>query len=174
MPEPTLIDILAPSAGESVTEATVLDWLKKVGQQVEEGEALLEVSTDKVDMEVPSPASGILAEVLVEAEDIINPGQIVGRIKPGQAAAEEEPAQPEEEPAKSNEQPAQLKNKISPVASRAAQAEQVDLGLVEGSGPGGKIVKADVLSAAAQVPQATSKDLRGAAAQLTSMLLQQL
>ena len=174
MSEPTLIDILAPSAGESVTEATVLDWLKKVGQQVEEGEALLEVSTDKVDMEVPSPASGILAEVLVEAEDTINPGQIVGRIKPGQAAAEEEPAQPKEQPAKSNEQPAQPKNKISPVASRAAQAEQVDLGLVEGSGPGGKIVKADVLSAAAQVPQATSKDLRGAAAQLAQYMQQSL
>src|SRR2546429_1700329 len=75
-----LVDVTLPEMGESVTEGTVLEWLKKVGDEVEVDEGLLEVSTDKVDAEVPSPASGVLTEILVGPDETVPTGTVLGII----------------------------------------------------------------------------------------------
>ncbi|MFQ8870504.1 MAG: biotin/lipoyl-containing protein, partial [Varibaculum timonense] len=84
-------DIEMPALGESVTEGTVSRWLKKVGDQVAVDEPLLEVSTDKVDSEVPSPISGVLSEILVEEDETVDVGTVLCRIGDGSAMPESSP-----------------------------------------------------------------------------------
>src|SRR3954470_6643399 len=74
------IQITMPEMGESVTEGTILEWLKQVGDEVELDEGLVEVSTDKVDTEVPSPASGVLTAILVEPDETVPVGTVLGEI----------------------------------------------------------------------------------------------
>ncbi len=81
------IEVMMPQMGESVVEATVIGWNKSVGDTVEEDETLLEISTDKVDSEVPSPAAGTLVEILAEENDTIEVGQPIAIIATGNAAA---------------------------------------------------------------------------------------
>src|ERR1700712_4074432 len=81
----TTIQITMPEMGESVTEGTILEWLKQVGDEVELDEGILEVSTDKVDTEVPSPASGILTKILVEPDETVPVGTVLGEISPSGA-----------------------------------------------------------------------------------------
>jgi pyruvate dehydrogenase E2 component (dihydrolipoamide acetyltransferase) len=92
-------EVPLPALGESVTEGTVTRWLKQVGDQVAADEALLEVSTDKVDTEIPSPVSGVLLEVRVQEDETVEVGSVLAVVgEPGAATAEPEP-QPESEPA---------------------------------------------------------------------------
>src|SRR3954468_19160270 len=77
----TTIQITMPPMGESVTEGTILDWLKQVGDPVEADEGIVEVSTDKVDAEVPSPASGILTKILVQPDETVPTGTVLGEIQ---------------------------------------------------------------------------------------------
>src|SRR5436190_249108 len=88
------VQIEMPAMGESVTEGTVLEWLKQAGDPVEEGETVIEVSTDKVDAEVPSPVSGTLTETLVEPDDTVAIGQALARIQPGAGVNVSEAAKP--------------------------------------------------------------------------------
>ncbi|HLP22833.1 MAG TPA: biotin/lipoyl-containing protein, partial [Microbacteriaceae bacterium] len=76
-----------PALGESVTEGTVTRWLKKVGERVEVDEPLLEVSTDKVDTEIPSPISGVVEEILVGEDETVEVGTVLARIGDGSGAA---------------------------------------------------------------------------------------
>ena len=71
------VEVLMPQMGESVDEATITKWLKKKGDQVEEYEALLEVNTDKVDTEIPSPVSGILLDILISEGEIVQAGSLL-------------------------------------------------------------------------------------------------
>jgi 2-oxoglutarate dehydrogenase E2 component (dihydrolipoamide succinyltransferase) len=80
-------DVKMPELGESVTEGTVTNWLKKVGDTVEVDEPLLEVSTDKVDTEVPSPVGGTIVEILADEDDTVDVGAVIARIGDGSAAA---------------------------------------------------------------------------------------
>src|SRR3989442_14826158 len=82
----TTVQITMPEMGESVTEGTILEWLKQVGDQVEVDEGIVEVSTDKVDAEIPSPASGALTKILVEPDETVPPGAVLGRIQADGAA----------------------------------------------------------------------------------------
>src|SRR3712207_6656684 len=75
-----------PEMGESVTEGTILEWLKQVGDTVEAEEGIVEVSTDKVDTEVPSPASGILTKILVQPDETVPVGTVLGEISPSGSA----------------------------------------------------------------------------------------
>src|SRR5918912_100001 len=94
----TAVDVVMPQMGVSVSEGTITKWLKQEGEQVEADEPLLEISTDKVDTEVPSPASGTLTQILVQEGETVDVGTKLGQI--GGAAAAEAPAQaPEPEPA---------------------------------------------------------------------------
>ena len=85
-------DIVLPSLGESITEGTVTRWLKNVGDSVEVDEPLLEVSTDKVDTEVPSPIAGILQEILVQEDETVEVGGVLARIGSGSASPTAQPA----------------------------------------------------------------------------------
>ena len=80
MTEATLVDIEMPTIGESVTEGTVLEWHVKEGEAVEEGQTVVEVSTDKVDAEVPAPTSGVVAKILAEVDETVAVGQTLAQL----------------------------------------------------------------------------------------------
>src|ERR687889_248770 len=101
----TTVQITMPQMGDSVTEGTVLEWHKQVGDQVTEGETLVEISTDKVDAEIPSPVAGVVAEILAEPDETVQSGTIVARIEPGAAAEAAPPAPAAPEPAPAQQQP---------------------------------------------------------------------
>ncbi|HEX7610960.1 MAG TPA: multifunctional oxoglutarate decarboxylase/oxoglutarate dehydrogenase thiamine pyrophosphate-binding subunit/dihydrolipoyllysine-residue succinyltransferase subunit [Solirubrobacteraceae bacterium] len=158
------IDVVTPAAGESVTEGTILEWHVKVGDPIKVDDTIVEISTDKVDIELPSPATGVVSEILVEEGETVTVGQVIARIAAGDGAAPaaaQPQAQPEAEaapngaPAPDGAPAADATTqtpdgtKVSPVAARAAAAEGVNLAQVAGSGPAGRITKSDVLSAAA-------------------------
>ena len=82
MAETATVDIEMPAMGESVTEGTILEWVKNEGEFVEEGETVVEVSTDKVDAEVPAPASGVIAKVLAQVDDTVKVGQALAQLDP--------------------------------------------------------------------------------------------
>src|SRR5690606_28413001 len=115
-----MADIQMPQLGETVTEGTITKWFKQVGETVAEDEPLFEVSTDKVDSEVPSPVSGTLTEILVPEGDTVDVGTVLARI--GDAAeappAEGAPAEqaPAEAPAPAAEAPAPAAEAPAPAA----------------------------------------------------------
>src|SRR5437763_7546950 len=77
----TTVQITLPQMGESVTEGTILEWLKQEGETVEANEGIVEVSTDKVDAEIPAPASGVLAKILVGPDETVPTGAVLGEIQ---------------------------------------------------------------------------------------------
>jgi 2-oxoglutarate decarboxylase len=165
-----LVDVTTPAAGESVSEGTILEWRVKLGEPIKESDTIVEISTDKVDVELPAPASGVVVELLAEEGETVTVGQVIARIEVGatatpstgngsSAAASDDTGTPRGGSAL----PENLK--VSPVAARAAQAEGVDLTQVAGSGPAGRIVKSDVLSAARSDGAGTAQaDTNGASA----------
>ena len=178
------VSVLMPEMGESVTEGTVLDWHVSEGQEVSEGETVIEVSTDKVDAEVPAPASGTITKLLVEPDDTVQVGQALAEMSAGAAPSGEAPsgdgsdtaaAEPEVSPAATEGD----NGRVSPVARRVAADRGVDIASVRGTGAGGKVLKADVLAAAdgkgAAAPAAApsageAKPLRGPAAMLAKAM----
>ncbi|UGS34089.1 multifunctional oxoglutarate decarboxylase/oxoglutarate dehydrogenase thiamine pyrophosphate-binding subunit/dihydrolipoyllysine-residue succinyltransferase subunit [Capillimicrobium parvum] len=173
------IEITMPAMGESVTEGTILEWAKSVGDHIETDETLVEISTDKVDAEVPSPASGTISEILADAGDTVTVGQVLARLVTtnGASAGTAAAPTPSEAPAQGNgaaAAPAAAEQGVnaSPVARRIAAAEGVDLSRVTGSGPQGRITKADVLAGenggapAAAPAQARGELIKGASAML--------
>jgi 2-oxoglutarate dehydrogenase E1 component len=159
---------VTPAAGESVAEGTILEWHVKVGEQIELDETIVEISTDKVDIELPSPASGRVSEILVEEGDTVTVGQVIARIAVGEdASADGASASNGHAPAERASSTTQTPNgvKASPVAARAAAAEGVDLTDLSGSGPGGRIVKSDVLGAASSVSATDGSGSAGAVAE---------
>src|SRR5215218_9728845 len=81
-----VVDVVMPAMGESVSEGVVLEWAKQVGDGIEADETIVEISTDKVDAEVPAPASGTVSEILAEAGETVTVGQVIGRIAAGAGA----------------------------------------------------------------------------------------
>ncbi|QPK82056.1 2-oxoglutarate dehydrogenase, E2 component, dihydrolipoamide succinyltransferase [Schaalia sp. ZJ405] len=120
------VEVTMPALGESVTEGTVTTWLKNVGDPVEADEALLEVSTDKVDSEVPSPASGFLAEIRVQEDETVEVGTVVAIISSGEPSSAQEPAQ-DEAPATpaAPAEPAQPAAPVAPAAPASPAPAQV-------------------------------------------------
>jgi len=176
------LEIVMPEMGESVTEGTVLEWHVSEGDQIGEGDTVVEVSTDKVDAEVPAPASGTITKILVGPDETVEVGKPLAELAKGEAprgdgTSAEAPAQEAEESA---EAPAATDAgdgaRATPVARRAAQANGVDLKGLQGSGPGGKITKSDVLSAegngaaAPAVVEGEAKPLRGPAGSLAKAM----
>ncbi|MCX6501111.1 MAG: 2-oxoglutarate dehydrogenase, E2 component, dihydrolipoamide succinyltransferase [Microbacterium sp.] len=105
--------VVLPALGESVTEGTVTRWLKNVGDTVAVDEGLLEISTDKVDTEIPSPVAGVIEEILVQEDETVEVGAILVKIGDGSGAASE-PAAPAEEPAAAAEAPAEPEPEAAP------------------------------------------------------------
>jgi len=115
-------DVVMPQMGESIAEGTVSKWLKKVGDKVDRDEPLLEISTDKVDAEIPSPAAGVLTEILANEGDTVPVNAVVARIAAEGEAPGATGSQPVEPPAKEPEQPKQEAEPVQPPAP-APQAE---------------------------------------------------
>ena len=98
-----LVDIVTPTGGESVTEGTILEWSVKVGEAVKQGDTVVEVSTDKVDMELPAPVSGTLTEILAQDGETVTVGQVIGRMSAVAGASAARPAEPAAPPAAAGE-----------------------------------------------------------------------
>ncbi|WP_343968408.1 biotin/lipoyl-containing protein, partial [Oryzihumus leptocrescens] len=114
--------VTMPALGESVTEGTVTRWLKNVGDTVEVDEPLLEVSTDKVDTEIPSPVAGTLQEILVNEDDTVPVGADLAVIGDGAAApAQQAPAEPAQEQAAAQEQPQAAPAQEAPAQEQSQQ-----------------------------------------------------
>ncbi|GIV68732.1 dihydrolipoamide acetyltransferase family protein [Caldilinea sp.] len=137
--------VIMPKFGMAQEEGTIIRWLKQEGERVEKGETLLEVQTDKIDMEVEAPASGVLTDVRYGPDATVPVTTVIALI-----AAPEEVAAAEARPSSAPSAGV----RVSPVAQRMAAATGVDLTQVTGSGPQGRIVKSDVAGALqAQAPQ---------------------
>lgn len=153
-------EVIMPQLGESVVEGTVTKWLKEQGDEVEEFEPLVEINTDKVDTEVPSPAAGTVLRLYVQEGQTVAAGRLLAMIgEPGEEVPEgaERPTEdaaltreatkpvPVKEPEISPGRQEEL-GFISPVVARIAAEQKVDLSRVSGSGRGGRITKQDVLA----------------------------
>ncbi len=166
------VDVTMPQMGVSVSEGTIVAWRKEVGDWVAYEETICEISTDKIDTEVPSPAAGRLEEIVVEVGATVDVGTVLARLatdaKPGEAHASEAGAPPTSEaaaakgetPAPATDTPSpepataapadapRMANgrRYSPVVSRIAAEHGVDLSQVQGTGRGGRVRKQDVLA----------------------------
>jgi len=148
-------DVIMPQMGESIFEGTITKWLKRAGDPVEKDEPLFEISTDKVDAEIPSPVAGILSEVRAEEGATVQVNTVVAVIEDaGSASAPAPTTEPEEPAASAAPEPAsatsdsQSSNKkihSSPLVRRIAQDNNIDLDRVAGTGPQGRIKKEDIL-----------------------------
>ncbi len=194
--EQTLVSVTLPEMGESVTEGSIVEWRKRVGDFVAEGDPLVEITTDKVDVEVPAPSSGVVTQILAREGETVAVGARLAEIDasktegapspkraarpngapPPTAAAEPSPRRPGESVADAP-------------ARRTAQRLGVDLSRVRGSGPEGLILRGDVLEQAERArmlpassgpplppipPNATLTKLKGPAAALTGYMEQSL
>jgi 2-oxoglutarate dehydrogenase E2 component (dihydrolipoamide succinyltransferase) len=170
-------DVLMPQMGESIVEGTITKWLKKVGESIQQDEPLLEISTDKVDSEVPSPISGVIDEILAEEGATVEINTVIARISEGGGAVKSAEAPKAEEPKKeapkpdkpAEEAPAAEEPKpaaaassapgtvrSSPLVRRIAREQGVDLMEVPGTGPGGRITKKDIEAFLAEGPKKTA------------------
>ncbi len=166
-------DIIMPKMGESITEGTITEWKKKIGDEVKKDETILEISTDKVDSEVPSPAAGILIEIISKENETVDVGSVIGYIgKEGENLEKnikekvKKESKPVEEPkkAKTTKKVAAPKEEIkiskppspsqssgrfySPLVRSIAKKEGIlisDLDQISGSGRGGRVNKNDII-----------------------------
>jgi len=154
------VDIAMPAMGESVSEGVVLEWHKQPGEPVQQDETIVEISTDKVDAEVPAPASGTMGDILAQAGETVSVGQVIATMRAGDGAAPQAtPApQPTSAPRPAGDVPADVPDgtRVTPVARRVAAAHGIDLSAVAGTGPAGRISKDDVLAAGNGASPATN------------------
>ncbi|MEW6567154.1 MAG: dihydrolipoamide acetyltransferase family protein [Chloroflexota bacterium] len=146
--------VIMPQLGESVVEGTLTRWLKRQDEPVAEFEPLLEVNTDKVDTEIPAPASGMVLRIYIEEGQTLRAGTLLAVIgQPGEAVPDQPPAISMSAPAPRAEAPAPTRvdrggdlGFVSPVVARMAAEHAIDLSQVRGTGRGGRITKKDVES----------------------------
>ncbi|MFD0389248.1 2-oxoglutarate dehydrogenase complex dihydrolipoyllysine-residue succinyltransferase [Tistrella bauzanensis] len=163
------VEIKVPSLGESVTEATIGQWFKKVGDRIEADEPLVELETDKVTLEVNAPSAGVLTDIMAEEGADVEVGALLGVIGEGEGAAAKPAEAPKKAEAPKAEAPkaeaprpapaaepaaAQAEKILSPAARKAAGDAGIDAGQVEGTGRDGRVMKDDVQRAAAAKPAA--------------------
>jgi len=158
-------DVIMPQMGESIFEGTITKWLKKPGDKVQRDEPLFEISTDKVDAEIPAPASGVLQEIKVAEGNTVQVNTIVGTISAdGESAASAKTSAPapqapaaseSKEPPKPSAPPVAARSEVethdedvrsSPLVRKIARENSVDLSEVPGTGLGGRITKQDIMA----------------------------
>ena len=137
------IEVPMPQMGESIAEGTVSQWLKQVGDAVERDEPILEISTDKVDAEIPAPSSGTLVEIAVQEGETVEVGTIVAWIDSEGGAAAAAPAASGEGPQSAEER---LRTRSTPVVRKIAEEHGVDIQSVAGTGHAGRVTKQDILA----------------------------
>ncbi|MGC9399717.1 MAG: 2-oxo acid dehydrogenase subunit E2 [Anaerolineae bacterium] len=153
--------VIMPKFEMSQERALIVEWLKKEGEQVEKGEPLLSVETDKVTMDVEAPASGTLAGIRAKEDEEVPVTTVIAYLlEPGESLPEEatgeEPTPEKTAAAPTAPTPEQKRIKVTPVAERLAKTYGVDLTGIEGTGPGGKIMRADVEAAQEAAAQAVT------------------
>jgi pyruvate dehydrogenase E2 component (dihydrolipoamide acetyltransferase) len=174
-------DVVMPQMGESIAEGTIVRWIKKVGDQVARDEPLFEISTDKVDAEIPAPAAGVLAEIRVKEGETVPVNSVVavigqaGEHVPKAAEAPAEPPRAAESPGATIEHRDQaasertvpatrgpedledrLRQRSSPLVRKIAQDHEVDISRIRGTGIAGRVTKRDILDFIAQSGAAAS------------------
>ena len=164
-----IIDVVMPKMGESITEGTILEWYKKIGDEIEQDETLLEIGTDKVDSEIPSPSSGVITMIMAEPNDVVDVGEVIARIetdsksvnleKISKLPADEKLIEKPEGVVK--EKDVQIKSEkksfnlssstkgpiLSPAVTKLANQEGIsfsELALINGTGKSGRITKKDL------------------------------
>ena len=164
-----IIDVVMPKMGESITEGTILEWYKKIGDEIEQDETLLEIGTDKVDSEIPSPSSGVITMIMAEPNDVVDVGEVIARIetdsksvnleKISKLPADEKLIEKPEGVVK--EKDVQIKSEkksfnlssstkgpiLSPAVTKLANQEGIsfsELALIKGTGKSGRITKKDL------------------------------
>ncbi|UCH13463.1 MAG: 2-oxo acid dehydrogenase subunit E2 [Bacteroidales bacterium] len=177
-------EIVMPKMGESVQEATITKWFKKEGERIEEDDVLLEIATDKVDTEIPSPVAGIIEKTLYKVDDVVPVGEVIAVIDmEGKAKSKPEPeekapekaAEPVEEKPVAEQKPVVKEAKkserfYSPLVKSIAQKENIlveELDSIAGSGKNGRVSKQDILKyieskKAAHTPSGVSRDVKEA------------
>jgi 2-oxoglutarate dehydrogenase E2 component (dihydrolipoamide succinyltransferase) len=158
------MDIKVPAMGESVTEGTLANWLVKPGQAVKQDDPIAEIETDKVAVEVPAPANGVITEQLVKEGETVQIGKIIARLTEGAvgAAAPAPSAKPAASatPAASAAAPAatttRATEKVAPSVGRIAAEAGVDPAGIPGTGRGGRATKGDALKYVAETPKPTA------------------
>ena len=159
-----IVDIVMPKMGESITEGTIIEWRKKVGDAIKMDEIILEIGTDKVDSEIPSSTDGVLIEIIGQPNDVMEVGAVIARVETDSKASVSEKSVEEKEDLvieKNIESRPLVQKKVSikssptekkfftPVVNRIAEENNIDhseLMNIEGSGKGGRVTKVDILS----------------------------
>ena len=149
------VDLTTPVMGESVAEGTMGAWSRKPGDAVKKDEVLVEIETDKVAVEVSSPADGVLAEITADQGATVTPGQVIGKVAVGAGAAAAPAASA---PANTGSAQVQVGDEphLSPAVQRIVTENNLDPKAIQGSGKDGRILKGDAL-AAAEAPQSAQK-----------------
>ena len=169
-----LVDVTMPQMGVSVAEGTIVAWRVEVGDRIEADATIAEISTDKIDTEVPSPASGVVAEILVPIGETVDVGTVLARIAPAGSGAPAPPSSPRLDgepggapearpldggpggpPTTETPSPSRSGNghrRYSPVVQRIAAEHGIDLAQVSGTGRGGRVRKQDVLAFVESAP----------------------
>ena len=145
-----IIDVKVPMLSESVSEGTLLEWKKKVGEAVARDEILIDIETDKVVLEVPSPQAGVLVEIVAQDGETVVADQVLARIDTAATAAAEAPAAAPAEVAPAAAPAAAQNNAAMPAAAKLAAETGVDVNALQGSGRDGRVLKEDVQNAAAK------------------------
>ncbi|HEZ3723894.1 2-oxoglutarate dehydrogenase complex dihydrolipoyllysine-residue succinyltransferase [Neisseria meningitidis] len=145
-----IIDVKVPMLSESVSEGTLLEWKKKVGEAVARDEILIDIETDKVVLEVPSPQAGVLVEIVAQDGETVVADQVLARIDTAATAAAEAPVAAPAEAAPAAAPAAAQNNAAMPAAAKLAAESGVDVNALQGSGRDGRVLKEDVQNAAAK------------------------
>ena len=145
-----IIDVKVPMLSESVSEGTLLEWKKKVGEAVARDEILIDIETDKVVLEVPSPQAGVLVEIVAQDGETVVADQVLARIDTAATAATEAPAAAPAEAVPAAAPAAAQNNAAMPAAAKLAAETGVDVNALQGSGRDGRVLKEDVQNAAAK------------------------
>src|SRR5947207_5221481 len=149
-----IIEVRVPQLSESVAEATLLDWHKKGGEQVARDENLIDIETDKVVLELPAPAEGVLVKILKNSKGLVTSGEVIatidteGKVAEGKPIAAAAGSAAAAKPAPSA--PAKAPPPVMPAAQKIASEKGIDTSQILGSGRDGRVTKADVLDHAAR------------------------
>src|SRR5687767_6227126 len=146
------VNIVVPEVGESIVDARVAKWLRKEGESVAAGDALVELETDKIDLEVAAPTAGVIKSIAHTDGADVKVGDVLGVIDETAKAAA--PAQAPAEEAKTGQPkaaaPESAKTRATPTARKAAEENAVDLSKVKGSGDAGRVMRRDVEAASTE------------------------
>src|SRR5215204_6294642 len=136
-----IIEVKVPQLSESVAEATLLDWHKKEGEKVSRDENLIDIETDKVVLELPAPADGVIVRILKKAKDSVGSGEVIAQIDTEGKAGIAPSAAKKEAP----QEKAKTAPPVMPAAHKIAAEKGIDTSKVQGTGRDGRVTKGDVL-----------------------------